>query len=291
MKMITGLTLLVLGVAFLSVPMAGAQDNPSSGTGVDVRAAEAVVELDPPDGVEPEIWINRIVRHAESPETLERALRALHAVSENRPVFDLEKTIRDHRGRQAITYDHTVQWISITAPTLPPELRSLVAGAVARVVRADALETVERDTERTRAEFGEIMATCRALAHLAETDRRRAIDESGMSEVSIPLEHDRLIALREELGAILNEVEIEALEGDGDSVPAARLVRVKAKIADVDKRLQGLQDLSEALDGLRATRDEAWGRMADARLDLADLDLVSSIRQCAKLIRSASNKR
>ncbi len=256
---------------------------------ISITPSVAVVEMDPPENLEGRMWMSRYRERLRLPETLELAVRRAATADDVFPGVDLDALIAAVSGRETISIEPSVHWITITVSTGPAELRAKVANVLARWLRDEVIDDSHRGLERLRAHFSERSVRLRGLVSATEIERRQVIERSGFSEVSLELEQDRLVGLREDLGSILNAIEIGSVDSPPSEVPGARAKKMTAKIAEVDQRLAGLQGLVQTITTLGAKIERLNDEEREVQAEVRELELVRLDAPRARIVHTASN--
>ena len=235
------------------------------------------------------MWMSRYRERLRLPETLELAVRRAATADDVFPGVDIDALIAAVSGRETVAIEPSVHWITISISAGPAELRAKVANVLARWLRDAVIDDSQRGLERLRAHFGEHSVRLRAMVNAARIERRQVIERSGYSEVSLELEQDRLIGLREDLGAILNAIEVGSVDAPASEIASPRAKKVLVKIAEVDQRLAGLHGLVQAITALGEKIERLQDEEREVQAEVRELDLVRLDAPRARIIHAASN--
>ena len=284
--------LLAAGLLACCAPGSRAQDDSSRPRTVQkivITPSVAVVEMDPPENVEGRMWMSRYRERLRLPETLELAVRRAATTDDVFPGVDIDAPIAAVSGREKVAIEPSVHWITISISTGPAELRAKVANVLARWLRDAVIDESQRVLERLRAHFSERSVRLRAMVSAARIERRQVIERSGYSEVSLELEQDRLIGLREDLGAILNAIEVGSVDAPPSDIPSPRAKKMLVKIAEVDRRLAGVHGLVQTITTLGEVIERLKDEEREVQAEVRELDLVRLDAPRARVIHTASN--
>jgi hypothetical protein len=285
------MAVLSVGVFALCALTAGAQDDGpgTATTGSAGGAQTAIVELNAPHDIDATVWTARWRARASMPQTLDTAVRAVAGETEIFANVDVDELLRKTAGRQRVRLDPATNWITISLQDGPADMQAKVTNTLARWLRSEAEDEASRATESLRMQLDERAAILRARTRVAELDLRSAIERAGPSEISLELELERLVQLREDLGAMQNEAELRSLEQPDAETGEPQLAPVIAKIADVDKRLHELRRSLDEVAAIREQIEDFQDRWRDVQIDGQDLEVPLHAPRHARIIRVAAS--